>query len=137
MAVKYWAFISYSHTDQRWAEWLHRSLETYRIPRSLVGKETALGKVPARVYPIFRDRDELRASADLGSNIKEGLAESRSLIVICSPTAVSRPWVSEEIKDFKRLGRENSILALIVDGEPNTNGPNECFPAALRFRLGT
>ncbi len=141
--MKYWAFISYSHADQRWAEWLHRSLETYRLPRSLVGKETEAGKVPPRVYPIFRDRDELRAAADLGANIEQGLEESRALIVICSPAAVKSRWVGEEIKAFKKLGRENSILGLIVDGEPNVSAgavgltrPDECFPAALRFRLG-
>ena len=141
--MKYWAFISYSHLDQRWAEWFHRALETYRIPKALVGKETEAGKVPPRVYPIFRDRDELRASGDLSSNLNEALAESRNLIVICSPNAAHAFYVGEEIKAYKKLERENSIFGLIVDGEPNVSGKtaaltsaNECFPAALRFRLG-
>ena len=34
---KYWAFISYSHHDTKWAEWLHKLLETYHVPRQLVG----------------------------------------------------------------------------------------------------
>ena len=29
---KYRAFISYSHSDEKWARWLHRGLETYRMP---------------------------------------------------------------------------------------------------------
>ena len=24
----YWAFISYSHSDEKWGKWLHRALET-------------------------------------------------------------------------------------------------------------
>lgn len=34
----YWAFISYSHADDAWGRWLHRALESYRIPRALVGQ---------------------------------------------------------------------------------------------------
>src|SRR5947208_7054452 len=84
---KFWAFISYSHQDRRWGDWLHRSLETYRVPRRLVGKPSRDGVVPARVFPIFRDREELPVSADLGSNINEALRDSRYLILICSPRA--------------------------------------------------
>src|SRR5262249_34140021 len=32
ISMTYWAFISYSHRDTALATWLHRSLETYRIP---------------------------------------------------------------------------------------------------------
>jgi hypothetical protein len=43
---KYWAFLSYSHTDNKWGDWLHKALETYRIPKRLVGKSARDG--PAR-----------------------------------------------------------------------------------------
>ena len=43
---KYWAFISYSHADEEWAKWLHKSLETYRVPRKLVGRKTPHGEIP-------------------------------------------------------------------------------------------
>jgi hypothetical protein len=26
--MKYWAFLSYSHTDKKWGDWLHKALET-------------------------------------------------------------------------------------------------------------
>lgn len=140
--MKYWAFLSYSHTDKKWGDWLHKALETYRVPRRLVGKESRDGKVPERVYPIFRDREELPVSADLGSNINEALAESRYLIVICSPRSAQSRWVGEEIKTFKKLGREDRILALIVDGEPNASDgkpgfkvEDECFHEAMRYRM--
>jgi WD40 repeat protein len=140
--MKYWAFLSYSHTDKKWGDWLHKALETYRVPRRLVGRESRDGKVPERVYPIFRDREELPVSADLGSNINEALGESRYLIVICSPRSAQSRWVGEEIKTFKKLGREDRILALIVDGEPNASDgkpgfrvEDECFHEAMRYRM--
>jgi WD40 repeat protein len=141
--MKYWAFLSYSHTDAKWGDWLHKALETYRVPRRLVGKESRDGKIPARLFPIFRDREELPVSADLPSNINEALRESRYLIVICSPRAAQSRWVGEEIKAFQKLGREDRILALIVDGEPNASdgkpgfiSADECFPEPMRYRLG-
>jgi TIR domain-containing protein/WD40 domain-containing protein len=137
---KYWAFLSYSHRDKQWGDWLHKALETYRLPRRLIGKESRDGKVPQRVHPIFRDRDELPASADLGSSINEALGKSRNLIVICSPHAARSRWVGEEIKTYKKLGRDDRILALIVDGEPNASDgkpgfkiEDECFPEAMRY----
>ena len=38
VALKYRAFISYSHRDKKWCEWLHRSLEGFRIGKDLVGR---------------------------------------------------------------------------------------------------
>ena len=138
---KYWAFLSYSHTDRQWGDWLHTALETYRVPRRLIGQQSRDGKIPARVFPVFRDREELPVSSDLSANIEEALRESRYLIVICSPRSAQSRWVGEEIKTYKRLGREDRILALIVDGEPNASDgkagfkpEEECFHEELRFR---
>lgn len=84
--LKYWAFISYSHADAKWAEWLHKQLETFPVPRALVGRETERGyAVPKRLFPLFRDREELPGSANLAENINAALRSSRYLIVICSP----------------------------------------------------
>jgi len=138
--VKYAAFISYSHADSAVAKRLHRWLESYTLPRRLVGRESPLGSVPARLRPIFRDREELPTSADLGEQIGDALRASATLIVICSPRAAASRWVNEEILTFKRLGRSGRILCLIVDGEPNAStmpesAAAECFPPALRFHL--
>ena len=137
---KYWAFLSYSHQDAKVCEWLHRELETFRVPRRLVGLDTREGKTPTRLFPVFRDRDELPGSSELGKNLTEALAQSRYLIVICSPAAARSRWVNEEIRQFKMMGGEGKILALIVDGEPNAaDKPNsgllECFPEALKYRV--
>jgi tetratricopeptide (TPR) repeat protein len=139
-APRYRAFISYSHQDSRWASWLHGALEKYRPPKALIGTVTERGAVPNRLAPIFKDRDELPSATDLGALINAALANSAAQIVICSPRAAKSQWVNEEILAFKRLGREDRILAVIVDGEPNASdipgrADEECFPPALRFRL--
>jgi tetratricopeptide (TPR) repeat protein len=137
----YRAFISYSHRDSKWADWLHKSIEAYRPPKPLIGVVTERGAVPRRLVPVFRDREELASSTDLGAVISDALARSACQIVICSPQAARSRWVNEEILAFKRLGREDRIFCLIVGGEPNATdnpalGEEECFPPALRFRLG-
>ena len=139
---KYRAFLSYSHRDAKWADWLHKALESYRPPKILVGTTTARGPVPKRLTPIFRDREELASATDLGAVINDALQQSACQIVVCSPQAAKSHWVNEEIIAFKRLGGEDRIFCLIVAGEPNaTDQPaaveEECFPPALRYRLGT
>jgi len=140
-APKYWAFLSYSHRDAKWGGWLHKALESYRPPKALIGLVTARGPVPKRLAPIFRDREELASATDLGASINEALRKSACQIVICSPSAARSRWVNEEILAFKRLGREDRIFCFIVDGEPNASEDpeqqeQECFPPALRYRLG-
>ena len=137
---KYWAFLSYSHQDTKVCEWLHQSLESFRVPKRLVGRATRDGNIPGRLFPVFRDRDELPGSSELGKNLTEALAQSRYLIVICSPLAARSRWVNEEIRQFKMMGGEGQVLALIVDGEPNAaDKPNsgllECFPEAMKYRV--
>lgn len=136
----YRAFISYSHADKTWADWLHKALETYRIPSRLVGTETSIGSIPRRLNPIFRDRDELASAHDLGRKVNEALAQSANLIVICSPASATSHWVNEEILAYKRMGRAERIFCLIVGGEPNASDlpgreSEECFAPALRFHF--
>ncbi|HVB83524.1 MAG TPA: toll/interleukin-1 receptor domain-containing protein, partial [Rhodanobacteraceae bacterium] len=113
-AFRYRAFISYSHQDKSWADWLHRTLEAYVVPRRLVGQTTAAGVIPRRLAPIFRDRDELASATDLDRKVNEALAQSANLIVICSPRSAASRWVDEEVLAFKRMGRGERIFCLIV-----------------------
>lgn len=137
---KYWAFISYSSKDTLAARRLHVRLETYRIPKELVGRPGRDENVPRRLFPIFRDRDELPLSHDLGATIQDALRASKYLIVLCSPHAAQSKWVNEEVRYFKSLGRADRILAVIVSGVPNASDDSgtahlECFPPALRYRV--
>jgi hypothetical protein len=130
--IKYKAYISYSHRDDKWASWLHNVLESYRVPRKLVGTVTDVGKVPARVSPVFRDRDDLSAADDLGGIVQQALEDSENLIVVCSPQSAASQWVNEEIHHFARLGRKDQIYCIIVDGDPAGAGTaSACFPEAL------
>jgi len=131
--LRYKAYISYSHRDDKWASWLHRVLESYRVPRNLVGTITDAGEVPKRTNPVFRDRDDLSSSTDLGDTVSQALAESENLVVVCSPEAAASQWVNEEIHQFAQLGKADRIFCIIVDGEPEQDGSvSKCFPTALQ-----
>lgn len=134
--TRYYAFLSYSHKDQAMADWLHRELERFRVPRSLAGHLTDNGVIPKRLKPIFRDRHELAAADDLGEEIREALASSRFLIVLCSPDAAKSRWTNAEIEAFKRSHPEGFVLAAVVAGEPFASDipgreSEESFPPAL------
>lgn len=122
----YVAFISYSHKDAAIGTWLHRKLESYRLPRRLVGSRGEDGEVPDRLTPIFRDRDDLPAAGDLSEKVSAALAVSRNLIVICSPHSAASPWVAKEIATFRKLHPDRPIFTAIVEGEPD-----QCFSTAL------
>lgn len=115
---RYRAFISYSHADHARARRLHRALENYRVPRRLVGQSTRKGPVPRRLAPIFRDRDDLSASGDLSASVREALARSDTLIVICSPDAAQSRWVDQEVRAFRELNPEGDVLAAILSASP-------------------
>lgn len=141
--MKYRAFLSYSHRDAAIADWFFRKLEAYRTPRALVGTASRDGTVPARLAPLFRDREELPTASNLGAVIQDALEQSHYLVVLCSPHSAASRYVNEEILSYKRMGRSDHILAIIIAGEPNaseaTSGfdpDQECFPPALRYALG-
>ena len=146
---RYALFISYRHADnlemgRKWATWLHETVENYEIPGDLVGKSNLRGEpVPATLYPVFRDEEELPADADLSVNIRRALENSNLLVVLCSPRAVQSRFVADEIRYFKEIGKSSRILALMIDGEPNASddpeklarlgAAAECFPEPLKF----
>jgi tetratricopeptide (TPR) repeat protein len=140
-AYKYKAFISYSHQDKTWANWLHKRLETYPVPKRIIGNETTKGIVPRRLTPIFRDREELEAAGSLSDKIQAALVSSENMVVLCSPRSAKSHWVNQEILQYKRLHPDGDIFSVIADGEPFASGmpgreDEECFPSALRFEIG-
>jgi hypothetical protein len=128
-AFRYDAFISYASGtregkgatfDRRVGERLQRLMEAYRAPRRGWGARLA------RVGRVFRDRDELHATNDLSQMLREALAGSRYLIVVCSPRARASRWVNREVAEFARARGVENILLLLIEGEPD-----ESFPTAL------
>ena len=121
----YEAFISYRHCrpDRQWAEWLQKSIETYRVPRRLVRDRG----MPPRLKHVFRDEEELHAAHSLSKEIESALERSKWLIVVCSPRTLESDWVDKEIAKFCAWGRHDNILALLIEGEPSS-----AFPPRLR-----
>jgi tetratricopeptide (TPR) repeat protein len=136
-APRYKAFLSYSWKDKDAAAALHRALETFRMPKSLVGRETRYGPAPERLHPIFRDREEQAAGADLKAAIEDALDRSDCLIVVCSPNAATSPWVNKEIAYFRKRCDRARVFSYVIAGEPGASAlpgreSEECFPPALR-----
>lgn len=133
--MRYAAFISYSSVDRAMGERVQKALESFVVPASLRGQDFGRGPVPKRIAPIFRDRSDADASADLGATLSAALKASDALIVLCSPAAARSKWVSEEIREFKRSGRWNRIYPAIIDGLPSRfdaqSNPRGAFPPAL------
>ena len=129
-ALKYRAFLSYSHRDVGWARWLHTRLEGFRIDRDLVSRDTAIGPVPKALRPIFRDREDFSGGHSLTEATVAALDASAALIVLCSPAAASRPAVNEEVQLFRSRHPERPVIPVITDGTAPDN-----FPPALRFDL--
>lgn len=133
---RYAAFISYSSKDARFARRLHRALERYGIPSSLGKFDLIGGGKRNRIYPVFRDREEL-AAGHLGDAIEANLRASAALIVVCSPNAAASPWVQKEIEYFANLGRGEKIFAIVADNAPlkdedGADATLACFPPAFR-----
>lgn len=123
---KKYAFISYNHCDVKMAKWLHRKLESYRLPAEIHNEF----ENSRYLRPVFRDQEDLNTGI-LGDELRKHLEESKYLIVICSPNSAKSTWVSNEVKAFIEWGRLEYIIPFIIDGIPNCGGDNECFPFSL------
>jgi len=127
--MKYYAFISYKREDEKWAKWLQRKLENYKLPSSIRAQDVS---IPKYIRPIFRDNTDLSGTV-LQESLDDGLNHSKYLIVICSPQATESAWVAQEIQQFIDTGREKYIVPFVVSGVPMSHDPKkECFPAVLR-----
>ena len=124
----YFAFISYKREDAKWADWLQHELEHYRLPSNLNGRED----LPKSIRPVFKDTSELNPTC-LPRQIQEALADSRFLIVICSPRSAKSEWVNKEVETFVGMGKTDCIIPFIIEGKTHSEDPaTECYPKALR-----
>ena len=116
----YYAFISYSHKDQKWAEWIQHAIEHYRLP-AIIRREVQK-QLPKRIAPVFRDATDLGVDV-LVDGLHEELEKSKFLIVVCSPNsakpnAEGKHFVDEEVRHFCELGRVKQIIPVIIEGTP-------------------
>jgi tetratricopeptide (TPR) repeat protein len=126
---RYRAFVSYSHADRKWAQWLQRELESYRIPKRI---QSEYGLAANALRPVFRDSDELGSTPDLSEALQEALTASEALIVVCSRSAGGSDWVDREIEYFLALAPERArrVFCLLVDGDA-TDDIRTILPRAL------
>lgn len=138
--MRYHAFISYASADRRIGERFQRAIEHYRLPAPLRGSDHGFGPVPKRLTPLFRDRSDASAGRDLGATLRTALEQSDALVVLCSPVSARSKWVNEEIRSFKRLGRNARIFPVLIDGTSRRHdpelAPDGAFPPALFERFG-
>lgn len=125
----YDAFISYRHTepDKFVAENLHKKLEDFRLPGSII-KQRGKG-CKKRIERVFRDKDELPLTSNLADPITQALEASEFLIVICSPRLPRSQWCKKEIETFISMHGREKVLAVLIEGEPE-----EAFPEELLYR---
>ena len=123
---RYFAFISYSSKDVKWAEWIQKKLETYRLP-SKIRKEHS--DLPEKIAPVFRDDTDL-SGVVLEEALHKELDESKFLIVVCTPESAASKWVGDEIKYFRSIGGEKRIIPLIVGSE--TDLIDECVHEEIK-----
>jgi tetratricopeptide (TPR) repeat protein len=138
--MRYRAFISYSSADRALGTRFQRAIERFRIPKPLRGADYGRGATPARLTPLFRDRSDADAGTSLASVLRKALEQSEALVVLCSPASARSPWVNQEIRTFKALGRADRIVSVVVAGEPRRfdmdRAPDGAFPPALFERVG-
>ena len=125
-------FISYSQKDKKWAKRIHRALEAYRLPTGLAPDVSPDLTKTKRLGRFFRDDDELAGAPSLSDALESSLNSSAALIVVCSPNSARSKWVDAEIRRFKSRGPSARVLAVIVDGKPDSPDPEVmCFPPSM------
>lgn len=125
----YYAFISYSTSDEKWARWLHKHLESYNLPSTLRRTNNSL---PKYIRPVFWYKTDL-SGTKLHSALERELTSSRHLVLICSPESAKSEWVNDEVKSFVESNRTDSIIPFIVSGQPDKpEDADYCYPPVLR-----
>lgn len=132
----YDAFISYSHADARnlaAATKIETDLEHLPLPKTI---RRQLGR---RHLNVFRDVSDLTGSR-LAPSLERHLAESRTLLVLCSPAARASEYVDLEIRRFAALRDRSEIFPILIDGtlnhDPKSDPSQWALPDALADMLG-
>ncbi len=127
--MKYKAFLSYSHRDAKFARRLHRRVEGFAMPSSVLRKYGIGRKRPCS--PIFRDRDELGADPLLRPVVMNALEQSEHLIVLCTPSSARSEWVATEIAHFLNARGPDNVIIAIAGDDPDAPGQSDISPSLL------
>jgi outer membrane protein assembly factor BamB len=118
----YDAFISYRHNefDSFVAENLHKKLESFKLPKSVLPK-VQNGK--KKIERVFRDVEELPLTDNLSDPISKALLNSDYLITICTPRYPESRWCMKEIEVFLQTHPRDHILVVLAEDEPVNSFP--------------
>ncbi|MDR3322562.1 MAG: TIR domain-containing protein [Synergistaceae bacterium] len=135
---EFYAFISYKRgeSDEKWARWLQRELERYRIPvADLQGESTE--DIPKRLR-VFRDKSDLGSHPTVEQGLSENLDSSRFLIVVCSKRSAESPYVDAEAGYIMETGREDKIILFEIEppAADAESGRLSFYPRSLRESSG-
>ena len=127
--MKYDAFISYRHSelDSFVACNLHKALENFKLPKSVIRNKKANGEkiCKTKISRVFRDKEELPLVTNLADPITDALNNSDFLLVICSPRLKESMWCRKEIETFISMHGREKVLAVLIEGEPDISFPDE------------
>ena len=120
--VKYDAFISYRHSefDSFVVENLHKKLESFKLPKSVLHK---VKNGRTRINRVFRDVDELPLADNLSEPINDALRNSDYLITVCTPRYPESRWCMKEIEVFLQTHTRDHILVVLAEDEPVNSFP--------------
>jgi hypothetical protein len=131
--ASFFAFISHRGVDSKYALKLQKFIESYKLPAEIRAKSN----LPKRLSPICTYEVDFAANPLL-DEIKEMLAKSQYLIVLCSKHTAENaaPYVNYEIETFieqkKAQGIDplDKIIPIMISGEYDS--PDGCYPQALK-----
>ena len=145
----------HSELDSFVAQTLHKQLENFKLPKNVARRKMVQARsgdyanaaaderqacshvpetddtvsvtetVKTRISRVFRDKEELPLVTNLADPITEALQNSEYLIVICSPRLPESMWCRKEIETFIEMHDREHVLAVLIEGEPDTSFPEE------------
>ena len=128
----YYAFISYSRQDVKAAKFLQRGLEQFKYAVFPVPEERK-PQDPVYLRKVFRDKTDLGyKNKTFRDGLYRALADSRFLIVLCSPQSCRSPEVAREIEDFLAIPGhdEEHVLPIVLEGHVGKH--DDPLPERLR-----
>ncbi|MBE6122701.1 MAG: hypothetical protein E7190_08295 [Erysipelotrichaceae bacterium] len=115
-------YIVSARSDASAAEELASSIRNYTLP-----KGTILPDASAGYHRIITDTEEKA----MDETVRNTLAHSSFLIVLCSPDAKDDPGVNAKLTYFRELRNNTNIIAVIVRGDPADAFPDSFIEKKL------
>lgn len=110
--------------DKYLAERLCKELKKFKIPKGFRRKPDN------KFLNVYLDASNDDIGSRLQTDSVSALTNSRFLIIIASPRTPDSRDVIEKIQFFKEQGRQNAILPVLIEGEPDIS-----FPPQLRVMV--